>query len=520
MSVASTELSARYAVSLGDYLSGRGESALEAAYECGRAAMAEGRGVVELVRLFGQAMNSLLAENPDLVGSRSLLARSVSFLAESLSPFEMTHRGFREANTELRRLYQQLERHSGELAFANDELQRQIRERRRVEEDLRHAQKMESIGTLAGGVAHDFNNLLNIISAHGAIAAMDGIELKRRADSLAAIQTAVLRGATLVRQLLTFARKSKHDLAPVAINHVVDELSAILRETFPKRIQFGLALAEALPEITADHGQLTQALLNLCVNARDAMPEGGALTIATDLAAGTALRSRFPEARETAYVAVRVSDSGEGIEEAIKERIFEPFFSTKEAGKGAGLGLAVVYGIVAAHSGFVDVETARGRGTTFSLFFPASPAGTPSPAPRKSSANASPGGRGETILLVEDEEILLDALKTILEIESYSVLLARDGPEAFRLFESHSESIAVVLADLGLPGVSGWQVVRDLQQRKPGLKGMVATGFLDPDLDLEMLANGVAATLQKPYAADEIVRKIREVLDSDRREPA
>jgi signal transduction histidine kinase/ActR/RegA family two-component response regulator len=514
MSIASSELASRYAVSLRGYLSGRGESALEAAYECGRTAMAEGRGVVELVRLFSETMTSVLAESPELSRSRSIVANAVSFLAESLSPFEMTHRGFREANAELHRLNRELERHSGELASANDELQRQVRERRQIEEDLRQAQKMESIGTLAGGVAHDFNNLLNIISAHGAIAAMDAIDDKQRAESLGAVQVAVRRGATLVRQLLTFARKSKSDFVPVSVNQVVDDLAALIREAFPKMIQLELDLASDLPEIIADHDQLLQALLNLCVNARDAMPEGGRLTIATGLVEAEPLRSRFPEMHQSAYVRIRVADSGPGIDEIIRDRIFEPFFTTKETGKGAGLGLAVVYGTVTSHSGFVDLESASGAGATFSLYFPAAPAEVERPTPRAGPTLESSRGRGETVLLVEDEEILLDALGTILKIDGYSVLTARDAQEAARVFAEHSESIDVVLADLGLPGASGWRLVRDLLRRKAGLKGIIATGFLDPDLDAEMLANGVSATLQKPYAADEILRKIREVLDS------
>ena len=515
MTIASADLQARYASALRRFLSGDGESALESAYECGRSAMAEGKSLLEMVRLYGEAMEAAVGERPELARSRAGLARGLQFLGESISPFEMTHRGFREANDQLRRLNLELERHGAELAFTNDELQRQIRERAAIEENLRQAQKMESLGTLAGGIAHDFNNLLGIISAHATIVAMREIDLARRENSLSAIQTAVSRGSKLVRQLLTFARKSQPDLAPIAIDAVVEDLATILEETLPRSIRFSTNLERGLPKITADHDQLMQALLNLCVNARDAMPDGGTLTIATDAEDGASLKGRFAEAAAGTYVRIRVVDSGTGIDEAVKERIFEPFFTTKEKGKGVGLGLAVVYGMVTSLDGFVGLESALGRGTTVSLYFPETKLDAFAAAPEPSAPGAESAGRGETILVVEDELVLLDALKILLEFEGYRVLLAADGAEAFALFDQNAGEIDLVISDLGLPGMGGWDVLRELRRRKPGLPGIVASGYLDPAVEREMLGDVVAATLEKPYAAEEVRRKIREVLGAE-----
>ena len=507
-------LAARYLEVLKDFVDGAGESARVAAYELGRAALAQGCGILDVTRFHADAAAEILRGTPRGEARLKALSRASELLAEALSPFEMAHRGFREANEELRRLNEKLEHRAAELAFANEELAREGRERKQLEAHLRHAHKMESIGTLAGGVAHDFNNLLNIISAHSALAGVEGIGEKRRAESLAAIQNAVRRGAALVRQLLTFARKSEMEFAPVDVNDVIDELAAMLRETFPKMIVFDTELARSLPTVHADHDQLMQALLNLCVNARDAMPEGGNLTISTGLEEGPALRQRFPEAGAELYVRIRVADSGVGMDEATRGRIFEPFFTTKEAGKGAGLGLSVVYGILKNHGGFIDVETAPKRGSAFSIWFPAVPTLARRPVGKEIplAEPASRGGR-ETVLLVEDEETLLQALKSILEAEGYTVLESRSGPEALRAFESREGPVDLVLADLGLPGMTGWQTLLEIWKKDPDVRGIVASGFLDPDLKAQMLARGASALLQKPYSVDDVLAKIREALE-------
>lgn len=243
--------------------------------------------------------------------------------------------------------------------------------RKKLEDRLREVQKLESLGTLAGGVAHDFNNILAIILGYATRIERVRNEPARLSESVAAITKATERGAAVVRQLLTFARKSNVLFEQTSLNDLVREVVKLLRETFAKTITISMELEERLPPIVGDPMQLHQVLLNLCVNARDAMPVGGALTLRTRLVSAGELRSRFPRAEFTEYVAVEVADTGIGMDEATRERIFEPFFTTKEVGKGTGLGLAVAFGIVESHNGLIDVESKLGRGTTLSVYFPA-----------------------------------------------------------------------------------------------------------------------------------------------------
>ncbi len=289
---------------------------------------------------------------------------------------------------------------------------RDVTERARLQEQVRQMQKLDSIGRLAGGVAHDFNNLLNIISAHVDVLAREPLAAEKREESAVSIQKAVERGSAVVRQLLTFARKTEIAFEPTDVNTVVREVASMLRETFPKQIRVSTKLAEDVPRIHADPNQLHQAVLNLAVNARDAMPQGGVLTLGTDVVTGETLRNKFAEAAGEEYVEVCVADTGVGMDAETRRRIFEPFFTTKGA-KGQGLGLAVVYGIVNSHRGYVDVESEIGKGSTFRIYtevsngHPGAP--DPSAARRRRSSRrnttpprAAPEGRA-TILVVEDE---------------------------------------------------------------------------------------------------------------------
>ncbi|HYX20808.1 MAG TPA: PAS domain S-box protein, partial [Thermoanaerobaculia bacterium] len=338
---------------------------------------------------------------------------------------------------------------------------RDVTERTKLQDQVRQMQKLDSIGRLAGGVAHDFNNLLNIISAHSTLLAREGLAADKRAESAKSIEKAVERGSAVVKQLLTFARKTDVSFEPTDVNGLVEELAGMLRETFPRQIKVQTKLAENVPPIHADPNQIHQTVLNLAFNARDAMPQGGVLTLGTDAVPGETVRLKFPEASAELYVEVCVSDNGSGMDAATRRRIFEPFFTTKGA-KGQGLGLAVVYGIVNAHRGWIDLESEAGKGTTFRLYFavsgPAGPGGGDAPpegrrkearqltAPRKEKRKA----KGRVLLFVEDEEMLLAPVRSMLEENGYEVLTARDGLEAVRCFEQNADRIAAVLLDLGL----------------------------------------------------------------------
>ncbi|MCL4511219.1 MAG: PAS domain S-box protein [Bacteroidetes bacterium] len=389
---------------------------------------------------------------------------------------------------------------------------RDITERRNLEAQLIQAQKMESIGALAGGIAHDFNNILGIILGHTSL-----IERTKRGDaeieaSIDAISQAVHRGTGLVRQLLTFARKTDTEIQSVGINLIIQELVKMLSEMFPKTITFAMELEDSVPIIKADPNQLHQALLNLAVNARDAMPNGGTLTFKTLIKHGENLRQRFSDAQNERYVCVTVTDTGTGMDEETQRRIFDPFFTTKELGKGTGLGMSVVYGVMTAHQGFIDMESSLGAGTTFFLYFPVQKEEAVLPQIDGAKPSEVPGG-AETLLVVEDEEMLRELVKAVLEGKGYNVLTASDGAEAISLYEAQKDEIALVLTDMGLPRVDGAGVLAALKGIDPNVKVIVASGYLEPEKRAKIMRAGVKDIVQKPYASDEVLRKIRDTID-------
>ncbi len=388
-----------------------------------------------------------------------------------------------------------------------------ITERKALEERLRQAQKMESIGTLAGGIAHDFNNILGIVLGHASLLEQTGDDRARRASSIQAVQQAVDRGARLVRQILTFARKTEILVEPVNLNEIIGELVRMMQETFPKTISFGADLDPRIGAIEGDRTQLHQTILNLCVNARDAMPSGGSLSVTTRSIGGSVVRAQFPEAAGENYVHVCVADTGSGMDEATRLRIFEPFFTTKDPGKGTGLGLAVVHGIVRSHAGFIAVDSAPGRGAAFHLYFPVPGGGMSVSAAAEEEQCDEPGGK-ETVLIVEDEEALRDLLTMLLTGKGYTVLTANDGHEGVRLYSEMQKEIAIVVSDIGLPGLDGTGAYRRMREIHPGVKVILASGFLEPKSRADMAAAGVRGFIHKPYSSGEILRKIREVLDA------
>jgi len=396
---------------------------------------------------------------------------------------------------------------------------RDVTEQRRLEDQLRQVQRMESVGTLAGGIAHDFNNILSI--AVGYLARLEGPEVSHevKAHTVDSIRKALARGTGLVQQLLTFARKTSGVFEAVRVNDVLREFTKLLSETFPPNIRFELILSDNLPLLLADVGQLQQAVLNLCINARDAIAEqetfervGGTVTIESHVVAGDDLLERFPNAKENHYVLICVRDTGTGMDESTKGRIFEPFFTTKPQGKGTGLGLAVVYGVVNGHQGFVDVESARGKGTSISLYFPVQPVDEPVELDRSQKEPAR--GAGQTVLLVEDEEMLLDLLETLLQEHGYRVLTAHDGQEAVDIYRQFGDGISIVLSDMGLPKLGGWEVFRQMKEMNPKVRCILASGYFDPDLRLQMVNEGAVDFVQKPYVPNVILGRIGDAINN------
>ena len=381
-----------------------------------------------------------------------------------------------------------------------------------LQEQLRQAQKLESVGTLAGGIAHDFNNILAIILGHSSDQGHAKNSPERLAHSMKTIATAAERGTALVRQLLTFARKTEPLFESVRVNDIVEELVKLLRETFPKTIDLPTRLDPSLPSILGDPNQIHQILLNLSLNARDAMPAGGVLTFTTSLIKGTRLKHRFFDATDESYVWISVRDTGYGMDEATRGRIFEPFFTTKALGKGTGLGLAVVYGVMGTHRGFIDVESRPGGGTAFHLYFPVQPlkaeAFYESP-----QAEKEVGGGTETILLVEDEDALRELVRSMLVDKGYTVLSARDGKEAMDMFTAKKNEIALVVSDMGLPMITGYDLFLELKSITPNVRMVIASGYLEPEIKAEIFEAGIKDFIQKPYAPQVLLNSVRTVLD-------
>jgi PAS domain S-box-containing protein len=398
------------------------------------------------------------------------------------------------------------------IADRTADLRRSIAERERLQDQLLQAQKMESVGTLASGVAHDFNNLLNIILSYATIMRLDGKNPASLAEGTAVIEETVSRGASLVQQLMSLGRKRETRFEPVRLNSVAEKLANLVTETFIKTIIITLDLEPGLPVINGDENQLHQTLLNLCVNARDAMPDGGRISLKTETVSGEELRRRLPKAEAERYALISVSDSGSGMDEATQRRIFEPFFTSKPVGQGTGLGLAVVYGVVQNHGGFIEVKSQLGHGTTFCIYLP-----IPYQTAEQTSETApndveQKRGRGETILFVDDEVRQLKAMRRFLESEGYRVLIAKNGVEALETFKQHKDAIAVTVLDLGLPQLGGWQAFQQMREIRPELKALIATGLVSAEVEAEIAQNKLCGVIVKPYQPADLLNKISQAI--------
>jgi len=382
-----------------------------------------------------------------------------------------------------------------------------------LEAQLRQVQKMESVGQLAAGVAHDFNNILTVIQGHAGLMLCETGLPKLQADSAKQISLAAERAANLTRQLLMFSRKQIMQPQLLNVNEVIDNLSKMLRTLVGEHVTFRRKLAADLPPVHADHGMLDQVLVNLAVNARDAMPKGGALGVTTAaVQIDEAFVHQHPEARCGYFVCLSVSDTGHGMDATTLSRIFEPFFTTKEVGKGTGLGLATVYGIVKQHQGWLEVDSQPGQGTSFKVFLPVSskaPAGEYRRKPKEAR------GGDETILVVEDEPALRELVQEILRKKGYAVLEAGTGVQALKLWQQHTEDIDLLLTDMMMPeGVSGRELAEKILAERPEVKVLYTSGY-----SLDIVSAGFALKdglnfLQKPYQPETLAQMVRDCLDT------
>ncbi len=404
--------------------------------------------------------------------------------------------------------------HTWEKKTATLHFIRDITPQKNLEAQLLHAHKMEAVGTLAGGIAHDFNNLLQAIQGYSELLLMDQESDAAHHPYLQEIFGAAQRGADLTRQLLTFSRKIESKLRPMDLNQEIVQLRKLLDRTIPKMISIELHLAGDLHSVNADPAQIEQVLMNLAVNARDAMPLGGKLLICTkNVFLDESYCKTHMGATPGSYVMLQVSDTGHGMDSATLARIFEPFFSSKGIGKGTGLGLSMVYGIVSSHGGYISCESQPGEGTTFEIYLP-----TIDEAETKDEAQTDPVKAmkkgSETILLVDDEDYIRDLGNQILSKFGYSILMAENGQVALDMYRSLWKSIDLVLLDLIMPGISGAECLKELRTINPEVKVVVISGYSPDGSTDELFQLGARGFISKPYQMTQMLQVTREVLDS------
>ncbi len=385
---------------------------------------------------------------------------------------------------------------------------------KQLQDQLLQAQKMEAVGTLAGGIAHDFNNILQaILGSVQLLWTHYGLD-ETTQKYLSQIHSSAERAGELVKRLLTFSRKVETNVHSLDLNDMVTQSVKILERTLPRMIELDVSLAATLPRIKGDDNQLEQVLLNLGANSRDAMEDGGKITIRTEaVEVQDELCRRNVIGFTGPAVKLSFSDTGYGMDDETMKHIFEPFYTTKEVGKGTGLGLAMVYGIVKSHDGAILCSSTPGSGTTFEIFFPVPAHEMVQPAGTGTPKRVTKGGT-ETILLVDDDEAIVDIGRSILERFGYVVVTASSGEDAIKLYREIGRNIALVILDLSMPGMGGSKCLNILLQADPTVKVLIASGY-SADMQIgDMAAMGAAGFIGKPFRLDELLRKVREILDA------
>ena len=385
-----------------------------------------------------------------------------------------------------------------------------VSDEKQMEAQIMQAQKMEAVGTLAAGIAHDFNNLLMGIQGNASLIALEIDSTYPYYERLKNIEKQVQSGSQLTSQLLGYARKGKYKVKPINMNQLVKETS----ETFgrmKKEVRIYRSLAQELSAIEADRNQIEQVLFNLYVNAGDAMPGGGDLFLKTMNTTHEDMVDKLYDPKPGRYVLLTISDTGFGIDKKTLERIFEPFFTTKGMGRGTGLGLASVYGIIKGHGGYIDVDSKIGEGTTFTIYLPASEALISDELPAVEREEIKEGD--ETILLVDDEIMILDIAREILKAMGYHVLTAKNGEEAVEIYRGNKDSIELVLLDMIMPGMGGGDVYDQMKEVNPDIKALLSSGYSIDGEAMEILKRGCDGFIQKPFKMKALSEKIRKVLD-------
>jgi PAS domain S-box-containing protein len=382
--------------------------------------------------------------------------------------------------------------------------------RKRMEAQLYQAQKLEAVGRLAGGIAHDFNNLLTVINGYSDFVLRDLPVDDPHRGGLVHVREAGERAARLTQQLLAYSRKAMVEPKVLDLNELVSESARLLRRLIGEDVTLSTDLTPGLDRVKVDRGQIEQVIMNLVVNARDALPQGGRIALGTrNVFLAQANLPDDPDLSPGRYVQLTVSDTGTGMTDEVKARIFEPFFTTKEQGKGTGLGLAVAHGAVKQNGGHIGVTSAPGAGTTFTILFP-----TEENVPPPSTLLKRPARGTETILLVEDEDAVRAVARLGLEGEGYTVLAAAGGPEALTLAAGRARPIDLLVTDVVMPQMGGRQLAEALRERQPGLRVLYMSGYTDDTILRHGLAEATDEFLQKPFTPMALARKVREILDA------
>lgn len=403
-------------------------------------------------------------------------------------------------------------KHEGTVGVIRDVTERRIFEQQKakIEERLQHARKMEAIGQLAGGIAHSFNNLLMAIQGNISLMLLKTVHSHPHHQRLRSIEEQIQSASKLTAQLLGYARKGKYEVRRLDLNQVVEETSETLGRS-KRGVAIRKELAEGLFAIEADEAQLQQVMFDLYLNAAEAMPYGGSLILKTTNVTHEDMKGKQYDPKPGDYVLLTITDTGVGMDKNTMEFIFDPFFTTKQMGRGTGLGLASAYGIVKSHGGYINVESEKGHGTTFSIYFPASREKIQKVLITAGEITKTTG----TVLLVEDEEIIFDVVKELLEVLGHEVLTAGGGKEAVEIYKKKGDKIDLVLLDMVMPNMGGGETYDRIKEINPRARILLSSGYSIDGEVREILKRGCDGFIQKPYTIKELSKKIREILDKE-----